>query len=86
MSGFVWADFHGHPLRIDHEADMGYIEVREHGPGSVHRTDLTHEHRGVLADRGFDDRLLGIEIFLRGGEVRPESEPVIRRLLTEVRR
>lgn len=43
--GFVWADFHGHALRIDHEADMGYIEVREHGPGSVHRTDLTHERR-----------------------------------------
>lgn len=74
-------EFDGHPLQVDREADMGYIAVREHR--RVHRTDARWERDGVLVDRDDQDAILGIEVFLRGGEVRPESASVIRRLLRE---
>lgn len=75
---FLWSQFDGHPLRVDPEADMGYIRVRE---GGFKRNDLADEPRGIIADYDAHGRLLGIEIFLRDGEVRPESAEVIRRLL-----
>lgn len=78
MSGFVWRDFDGHPLRVDSEADMGYINVSD---GEFHWNDLADEGRGIIADYDSARNLLGIEIFLRNGEVRPESAEVIRSLL-----
>lgn len=80
-SQFAWLDMgFSRPVRVDHEADMGYIEIDHVWPEKV-VTDLTHEDDGILTDRALDGHVLGIEIFLSNGRVRPESEAVIRRLL-----
>lgn len=81
----VTVDFEGHPMQVDREADMGMIELRPYDD-LYYITDVSHEEDGVLVDRDREGRALGVEIFLCNGAVRPESEPVIRRLLTEVRR
>ncbi len=78
MTGFVYRDFDGHRLRVDPEADMGYIRVSN---GAFGWNDLRDKLRGVIVGWDAFGNLLGIEIFLRNGEVRPESAAVIRRLL-----
>lgn len=82
-SQFAWLDMgYRLPVRVDYEADMGYIEVSPYWPEPEQViTDLTHEDDCVIVDRSKDGRLLGIEVFLHKGHVRSESEVVIRKLL-----
>lgn len=67
---------------VDLEADMGYIEIRgNRKPGSVARTDLSLQRSGILLDFDVNEELLGIELFLRKGKLRPETLVEVKRLL-----
>lgn len=76
---------YGHPMRIDHQADMAYIQVRELRVSDRVRIDTSHRRDGVFAHYDTGRDLIGIELFLRDGQVRPESDAVVRRLLAGVR-
>lgn len=77
------ADQLGHPVKVDYEADMAYIEVvpRPRPAGCVVCTDTTYKDDGVLVDYDADGAMLGIEIFLRHAAVRAETVAVLRELL-----
>lgn len=68
------------PVKVDFEADMAYLRVRR-PRHFVDRTDLQREPDGVLADYDEKNRLLGIEVFLRHGTVRPETVAAIEAVL-----
>lgn len=71
-------------MSVDFDADMGYVRIRgdrkSHYP-AVFRTDTSLERSGILLDRGLNDELIGIELFLHQGQLRDVTCSELVRLL-----
>lgn len=74
----IVADELGVTARIDYEADMAYVNVRD---GLFAWNDVKQEDKSLILDYDEDDVLLGIEIFLVNAAVRPVTVEALKRLL-----
>jgi uncharacterized protein YuzE len=76
----IVADDLGLDVEVDYEADMAYIPIRQ----APHFVDRSLEvGPSVRADYDVDDRLLGVEVFLRDVTVGPEAVADIERVVYE---
>jgi uncharacterized protein YuzE len=66
--------------KIDYEADMAYIKVRD---GDRAWNDVKQEDRSLILDYDSDDQLLGIEIFLVRGAILLDTVAALTRLLRD---
>lgn len=64
--------------KVDYEADMAYIDVRD---GRFAWNDVKQEDKSLILDYDEDDVLLGIEIFLVGATIRPVTYEKLKELL-----
>ena len=64
--------------RVDYEADMAYIKIRE---GRFSWNDVKQEDKSLIIDYDEEDNLLGIEIFLVGAAIRPVTYEKLKELL-----
>lgn len=75
----ILADRLGYDAKVDYEADMAYIKVRDHD--TVYRTDSTLEDRSIITDYDEDGNLLGVEVFLVQAAIGPDTVTALKRLL-----
>lgn len=74
----IVADELGVTAKVDYEADMAYIDVKD---GLFAWNDVKQEDKSLILDYDEEDNLLGIEIFLVGAGIRPVTFEKLKELL-----